>query len=116
MHSLIDIASNSGYVYSGISKIANRLSRGLLNRCVLFDVAKITTLAFTVFVFLTFVIVNSPRSIMFKSPSWSLTTCHYRYLSAHSLLIVISHLFYLKQSRLFYNYSNKKDIADVSII
>ena len=34
------------------------------NRSVLFDVANITILAFTVRVFLTLVLVNSPRSII----------------------------------------------------
>ena len=46
---LKDIASNSSYVYSGISKIVNLLSRGLLSRSMLFDVANITMLAFTIY-------------------------------------------------------------------
>ena len=57
------------YVYSGISKTVNLLINGLLNRPMLFDVANITTLAFTVFVFLTFVLVNSPLSIIVSKPS-----------------------------------------------
>jgi hypothetical protein len=36
---LTDIDSNSGQKYWGISKTVNRLSRGLLRRSVLFDVA-----------------------------------------------------------------------------
>ena len=51
---------------NGISNIVNLLSRGLLNRSVLFDVANVTTLAFTVCVFLTLVVVNSPLSIIRK--------------------------------------------------
>src|SRR5690242_10551820 len=61
---LTDIASNSSYVYSGISK-----GGGLLSRSVLFDVANITTLVFTVFVFLTLVFVKIPRSIIVSRPS-----------------------------------------------
>src|ERR671933_2437025 len=55
---LVDIPSNSGYVYSGISKTVNLLSNGLLNRSTLFDVANIITLALTVRVFLTLVLVK----------------------------------------------------------
>src|ERR671933_2706302 len=69
---LVDIPSNSGYVYSGISKTVNLLSNGLLSRSVLFEVANITVFAFTLFVFLTFVLVNSPLSIIVSRPSWSL--------------------------------------------
>ena len=35
---LVDIASNSGYEYSGISNTVNLLSSGLLSRSLLFDV------------------------------------------------------------------------------
>src|SRR5919202_1975951 len=66
---LTDIASNSSYGYAGISKTVNLLSNGLLSRSVLFDVANITMLAFTVCVFLTLVLVNSPRYIIVSKPS-----------------------------------------------
>ena len=44
------------YLCSPPSKTVNLLSKGLLSRCVLFDVANITTLAFTFCVFLTLVL------------------------------------------------------------
>jgi hypothetical protein len=49
----------------------NRLGNGLLNRSILFDVANITMLAFTVFMFLTLVLVKAALSIIVSKPSWS---------------------------------------------
>jgi hypothetical protein len=65
---------------TGISKIVNLLIRGLLSRSILLDVANITTLAFTVFVFLILVLVNSPRSIKVYLLDVEVASCQFHLL------------------------------------
>ena len=70
-------------------KTVDLMSNGLLSRFVLFDVANITALAFTIFVFLIVVFVNSRRSIIISRPSWSL----FGILSISSIIIISLHGF-----------------------
>ena len=67
-----------------VFRTVNLLSSGLLSRSVLLDVANITRLAFTVCVFLSLVVVNSPLSIIVSNPSWRCSGI----LSISSIIII----------------------------